>query len=310
MKKKLLCILFALLTTAAYSKKTKGFSPAVLKKVFRTLKKSNLKYEFKAVAGDKLYGSKSKIRRGKIFSRAMRLRIKHINSLQQKKKFDSASPVLKTLLQEEPENAYLLLLAARNAAGKKKNREALLLLKKSLFRNRRCDKAWKLLNKLTGKTPVWHPVRDAALVKRISRTGIEIRYDKSTRESRTHYAWLTYAMCRALWRFEGAYRNRFPAARWYRPSFEETLFCYRALIFSWNRTRIKHPGTKNRDLDFLLKIDNKGLLPGWILVHAYGNTILPHNAYLIKRYEKTFNSYLSKFILGKTPNGSTYKENQ
>jgi len=214
------------------------------------------------------------------------------------KKFSEGRKIIKKLLSLHSEDAYLLFLAAKNAYETGDQKKAIYLICKSLKRDRDNTKGWKLLSKLFDKKTDWHPVTVAADIKKTSRESVEIRYDKKTRDNKSHYAWLTYAMCRALWRFEGGFQNRFPFARWYRPSFEETLFCYRALVFSWGRTKKKHPDASSRELDFLLKLEEKELLPGWVLIHAHKEKISSHNSYLLKRYSKAIDNYFDTYILG------------
>lgn len=268
-----------------------------LKCVFKTLKKSKIRYNFKTkdeieVKGKKFYS--------RVYSVATERKISSFEKLLKKGDFKSARIKLEKYLNLDRYDSYLYYLIGESYRGEKNKSKAFQFYKKAIFLNVSCKKTWKRLRALGYEIKNRRVIKEKADVKRVRQDAVNIIHF-SSKNKISNYSWMTFAMAKALWVFEGGYRQIFPDSLWYMKSFEEVLFCYELMLFTWKRAKDKKDvevPIVDEELDYLLDLKNRGMLPGYLFFEVWRPLITGANSNVLIENNKSINKYF-KSILGK-----------
>lgn len=261
--------------------------------IFQILKDSRLQYRFKAV--DELPKETSDPVQP-VFSRKTTAAMERVEKALQQGNLDQARKRLLRLRKTYSNHYYLSYLEGQLARHRKQPQEALRHYFHSVRDNRAFAPAWKAIHDLGYTTEARRRVQERAWIGRHAPGIIHIYYDRSYKKDKKYYPWMTFAMGSALWRFEGLYFSVFPQARFYRPSFQEKLFCYRVLLFTWRRAKRNKPNLKDSDMDYLLVLENADMLAGYVFFESYRQVIRDYNRDILKKHAASIRKYFHTIV--------------
>jgi hypothetical protein len=296
MPNKTLSLLFLLLLPVSSFAAKQWVDETILKSVFQNIRASSYKYNFITVTNLSGHvgpdaGDPSQIREpldATTLASATRL----IASGQRR----NAAALLDRAIARSPWNAALFRLRAENEHAARNPAAARTALRQALILDRRQPASLRLRTRLHPDLVPAPPCSVRAGVRRAGHNDISVFYEKDLQEKKIHYSWISYALSRAFWRYEGGWQTRFPDARWYQPSFEESLFCYKALLHAWQQTRKREKNLADPDLDRLLALDQRGLLSGYVFFHVYAAPLDSDNQYLLQAHTQGINGYYAIWI--------------
>jgi len=270
-------------------------SVKTLRKLFSVLKKSQIKYRFRGVKWKKAE---------KIYTPRPVYRTQDVKQVQLLRRSVAAKSSgirqsIINLLKSYPDDYYLTYLLASSFLNDGMKKKAGALFFKSFLFNRGFNRAWKGLLKSGFSLKNRRPIIERARATHYSPGVVFIYYDIEYKRNRKYYPWMTFAMGQALWRFESFYTKRFPRAPWYRESFEEKLFCYKILAYTWKRAREKRKGLVDPDMDYLLELDQNDMLAGYVFFEVYKPIIQKYNSYILKKYKRSINRYFESLYTDK-----------
>ncbi|MCK5268068.1 MAG: hypothetical protein KAR07_07870 [Spirochaetes bacterium] len=263
---------------------------STLKAIFRILKDSKIQYQFKASLLKTKKQFPSSVR---VYSRKTSQNIITAKSLTRKGKYKNALKILETILLNDKDDYFINYRIGNIHRLINQMKDAQKYFFRSILLNRNFKRSWQALKKTGINFNNRKKVIERAWILHYSPETVQIHYDKNYKKSGKHYPWLTFAMARALWRFENYYKTAYPNALWYRSSFKENLFCYKLLIYSWEKAKKTRKYLKDEDLDYLILLKKNNMLPGYVFIEAYSPKIEKHNRYILKKYKKSILSYLT-----------------
>ena len=128
---------------------------------------------------------------------------------------------------------------------------------------------------------------------------VVIQYDAGLMAIQERYLWMSYALARALFRFEGLWKDGTGTGDWYEESFEEHLFAWRVVAAVW-RGYDKDP-LKGAAPFFtrLASLDRDGLLPGLVWFELW-HPVSPKVAEAVRiRFRLAIERYCERILLRK-----------
>jgi len=266
-----------------------------LKSVFKVLKKSKIRYNFKTRES---VISKKNSYYPPIYSVADGGKISFFRKLLSRGKYAVARNRIIKQLSIAPYDYYLYYLIAESFRGEKNSVKAFEFYKKSLFLNPTFADVWKKLQDLGYKIRPRKLVKEKAVAERVSSRVVNIVHFSSGNKI-SDYSWMTFAMAKALWEFEGLYRQISPNSLWYRKSFEEIAFCYDLLLFTWQKGKEKKESDLeivDEDLDFLLQLKRDGLLKGYLFFEVWHPQITKTNVKVLEQNRTSIDKYFKSII--------------
>lgn len=287
-------LLLLLPTLSLFSKQ--WVDEATLKSLLQSIRSSSYKYDFKSVDSLTTHLLPDHDSSSTITSTLEAAALEALQKMILSKRHSEAAAALERAISRSPYNAAYLCLQAQNEQARKNMPAAQEALRKALVLNRWRPETLQLLKTLHPDQVPTPAFAEQAVARKTTSKNIIVFYQKEVQEKKTHYSWLSYALSRALWRYEGGWQVRFPNERWYQPSFEEALFCYKTLVFSWQKTLAREQNLTDPDLDRLLALDKRGLLGGYVFYHVYNAPLHSGNHYLLKAHEAAIKGYYPIFI--------------
>lgn len=295
------CTFFAVQTGFADAKNNvrDKVSEKTLKTIVRILKESPRKYQFKQA--EKIAAPKKDPNELlPVYEKTTETQVASIRKLLADNNSEKARSSLQSLLSTHSNDYYLLYLLAESHRQNKEQEEALKYYTRSFIANRHFLPTRKGLRasgveirhrEITVGSTTWLSAPDHIVIEIL---------EKERQKKPVSYSWMGYAMARSIYRFEGYYRQVYPKALWYKPSYDELLFAYRVLLLTWSRARQKN-NTSDRDLDYLLGLQEQGLLPGYIFVHVYTDTLNHYNRHIIAEHGRAISNYISTRLFKNQP---------
>lgn len=265
-----------------------------LKKLFTVLRESGTQYRFQSMerlpeadaagdapvarpwAGDKrIDGIRRGIERGQ---------------------YDVALSMLAPLVNVYGSDYYLRYLEGLAYAGRGGDGDAREAFVRSVYANRRFAPAWAGLEKQGYKLRTRTRVTERARAMHEKPAVVAIAYESEYYRTGKYYPWMTFAMGQALFRFERLYLKAAPAARWYEETWDERLFCYSILVYSWKEAKKQKPGLEDEDLDFLLDLQVKGQLAGWVFFEAWTGTDPVQVSRALASHRPSIDAYFARIV--------------
>ena len=174
---------------------------------------------------------------------------------------------------------------------------------KSILYNPNNERGWRGLSRLgekTGFTVQARKIRIGAWMVKVSENEIDLFVDSELRNPHTIGPWTSFITAKAAWVYEGIFQKRYPEAKSYYYTVAEDLYAYDFMLEYWQLIKSRK-NVSDPDLDFLLEVKEKDLLPGYILFEEVGpicpETILVQPARMINKIQ----AYIEEFVLRPDP---------
>lgn len=286
-----LIVLFNFLSVASFA----AVDLNTLKSVFKALKKSKIRYNFKTK--DDIAPKKKKYY-SRVYSVANEKNFSLLENLLKKGDFKAARLQLKQHLSIDRYDSYLYYLLGESYRGEKNNKKAFQFYKKAIFLNVNCEKTWKRLSALGYEFKGRRVVKEKADVRRVRQDTVNIVHFPS-KSKVSNYSWMTFAMAKALWVFEGGYKHIFPESLWYMKSFAEVSFCYELMLFTWQKAKDKKDSEisiVDEDLDYLLDLKSRGMLKGYLFLEIWRPLITAANSRVLVNNKSSIDKYFKSII--------------
>lgn len=269
---------------------------AILKSVFQNIRASSYRYNFITVTNLAGHVTTDPGTPSRIDEPLEAGTITAVRRLAAAGQHRAAAAALDRAIARSPWNALLYRLRAENEHAGRNLPAAREALRQALTLDRRHPGSMELFRTLHPEQVPAPALAERAGIRRAGPGDISVFYEKDLQQKKIHYSWISFALSRAFWRYEGGWQQRFPDARFYQSSFEESLFCYKALLHAWVQTRAREKDLADPDLDRLLALDKRGLLGGYVFFHVYGAPIGRDNQYLLQAHREGINGYYRIWI--------------
>lgn len=183
-----------------------------------------------------------------------------------------------------------ILLAAGDRKGAARAFAACLLEEPSE------SQAWQGLAE-AGCEPQRYPFSIRARAIRSSRRGITVLYDAALAPLAVRYVWLSYALARALYRFEGLWRMGASMGDYYEETMDEHLFALRVAVTNWKRHKLDTPDLADSFFDRLTELEHEGLLAGFVWFECWRPASLQAAGQARLRYADSIKKYCECLLL-------------
>jgi tetratricopeptide (TPR) repeat protein len=143
---------------------------------------------------------------------------------------------------------------------------------KSVLYNPNNDLGWKGLKSAgvkLGFDVVKRRIKKRAWLEQVSEDIIDLYIDAEIQDAQTVGPWMSFITAKAAWLYEGVFEQKHPEAESYVYTVEEDLYAYDFMLEYWQYLKSKQ-NVSDPDLDFLLKVRQKGLLPAYFLFEEAG----------------------------------------
>ena len=192
----------------------------------------------------------------------------------EKKEYDKVGTMVRNFVRRNPANYDALVLGAKALHQQGKDDEALVMLRNALIGNRRSPEAWTLLRQVAaklGKRVVRPRMEPRGWVKPPDKKGdIEVGYCDASKDEDA--AWLFYAPIRAVFRYEGKFREVCPKRKDYYFTFTEQIHAVGSVV-RHAEIRVKSKEPNAADVTSLLEEKGKGTIVPFAFFAMYPEPI-------------------------------------
>ena len=267
-----------------------------LQRVVTLLQESDRNYSFESIDPDALPSRPQPTDTKPIYTRGTMEAVAEIELLLQQKLPTDARIKIEALVEKESPDYFLLYLLGETFRLEGNETEARKQYLNSFIHNRRYGPALERLEEEQSFQRM-QTVQELGIITQTAPDVILIQYVSTDEEDQPkHYSWISFGMARCIFRFEGYYREVFPEALWYQPSFEELLFSYELMLLTWQRAKETQQNVQDSALDYLTSLKHEGLLTGYVFFHVFPAIIQNTNSHLLEKYREEINRYTDYLI--------------
>jgi tetratricopeptide (TPR) repeat protein len=161
--------------------------------------------------------------------------------------------------------------------------------------------AWQMLDmlgRLKGFEVMTRDAPEYALVRHTRGRHYEIVVESSLEDCPAQTtAWIVFASERAVWRFEGKFRNRMATAKYFR-TYREDIDCYMALAAAWKLLAAQDSSACHSDyLDYLAEVADAG----YLVPHVLFDYVCPASPHAAAGFSPEaiaeMRAYVGKYVL-------------
>lgn len=139
--------------------------------------------------------------------------------------------------------------------------------------------------------------RTRARAVRTSSRVVTVLYDASLGGSPVRYVWISYALARALYRFEGLWQTGAVTGDWYEETMDEHLFAWRVAVANWKGHKTDNRNLADSFFDRITGFEAEGLLAGFVWFECWRppSPLAALRARL--RYARSIEKYCTRMLL-------------
>jgi len=234
--------------------------------------------------------------RNRDFIKALTLRGKVFLNMRAFKKVES--PIMKAI-KANPIDYEAYNCLGRSYLARDEFRAAKEAYIKSILYNPNNDRGWQGL-KTTGDELGFDAesrrIMKRAWMVRVSEKEIDLYMDSEIQENETVGPWMSFITAKAAWLFEGVYKTKYPKAKGYVYTVDEDLYAYDFLLEYWQIIK-RTKNADDPDLDFLVEVKRKNLLPAYLLFEEAGPICPEIIAVQSDKMIRQIKTYIETFVL-------------